>query len=309
MLFTSPLVLLVVLVMAYYISDKEARGQVIIVALAAICLGAIGLEVEPVQQGAWDLHRLLYPFVVCKWAVIGFGAGWLSLQMIDGVPVKQGLYRSAIFLLLGLFYLTVTVLDRTYSRDVGNDDRKFWTRVFKENQAGYPLSEYRRHLSWEGKKVISYHLQYEQDQLSPELLRQLQNLGVYVGNQRNISLQTMNDLLNIALSNLRTHHPDSPAGYHIAADLARNPNTPPEILFKLNETTSIQVKKAIASNINTPKSLLKSIISEAEKKIDEEMKKPVNQRFYSNYSEIVDKANKSLEAQRQRAGKRMGFGS
>jgi hypothetical protein len=114
----------------------------------------------------------------------------------------------------------------------------------------------------------------------------------------------MNDLLNVALSNLKTHHPDSPAGYQIAADLARNPNTPPEILFKLNDTTSIEVKIAIATNFNTPTSLLKSIISEAEKKIDEEMKKPVNHRFYSNYSEIVDRANKNLEDQRQRTGNR-----
>lgn len=135
LIFTSPLALLVVLAMAYYISDKVARWQVCGAALAAICLGTVGLEVEPVQQGAWDLHKLLYPFVVCKWAVIGFGAGWLSLQLINGVPVKHGLSRSAIFLLLGLFYLTVTVLDRTYSRDVSNDDRNFWTRVFQENQA------------------------------------------------------------------------------------------------------------------------------------------------------------------------------
>lgn len=103
----------------------------------------------------------------------------------------------------------------------------------------------------------------------------------------------------LALVNLTNHHPNSPAGYTIAADLARNPSTPFDILQKLKDTESTEVKKSLASNSNAPESLLKSLMFDAQKKIDEEMKKPNNQRFYSNYSEIIDRATKNLESRKR----------
>jgi len=181
---------------------------------------------------------------------------------------------------------------------------------FKDDEIRDHYKEFNLFSKYEREAIKKLLYEKNREKISPQAITTIIDLVKndslvvgYLADQPETPLEIKHKVAELqyrlALVNLKTHHPNSPAGYTIAADLARNPSTPFDILQKLKDTESTEVKKSLASNSNAPESLLKSLMFDAQKKIDEEMKKPNNQRFYSNYSEIIDRATKNLESRKK----------
>lgn len=157
------------------------RALVFIYLWVGCAAGFIGLFViQPIRPGGWNFQFLLYPFLFAKWFFMGFMIAWgfgAFTNRLRGV--------ASIVWFLAAIPLSLTVLELTYVPSVFRRDRAFWEATFSAPYSEEQLRLAPDRLSFQGRDLVSWQLQYHPHEIPRPVLAKLHTLGFNVLHARN----------------------------------------------------------------------------------------------------------------------------